>query len=353
MSYKLDAYFAAWDMPFGEGSVTLALMAMGLATVEFVLGIYLLLGIRRRFTTMLCLMVMSGMTLLTLYIYLYNPVTDCGCFGEAITLTNGQTLGKNVVLLLCSIVIIRRQRYLLRLISERNQWITSLYAWVYIILLSLYSLHYLPPVDFTAFREGVNMRAAYEGTDTLAAPDLVGFELFTTNDEPMTAEILADTGRTFLLTLTDVPSADDGCNDRINDIYDECLDRGYRFYCVVPMSADSASCSAWTDRTGAAYSYLRADDTTLRAMVRSNPGLMLIHNGILSQKWSNNNLPLITEESSTPRARAEAQFAQIPLVKMLLWFIIPLLVVIGLDRLWIGSKFYKHFIYKQRLKKEL
>ena len=88
-------------------------------------------------------------------------MADCGCFGTALTLTNGQTLAKNIVLLTCAAILYKREHYLLRLISERNQWIVSLYSAAYIILLSIYSFHYLPVVDFTDFKEGTDLRNAY------------------------------------------------------------------------------------------------------------------------------------------------------------------------------------------------
>jgi len=122
---------------------------------------YLLLGIRRRLTAIGVTVFMSLMTAVTVYVAVAHPVADCGCFGAALTLTDGQTLGKNIVLLAAALVVLKGRRYLPRLISERNQWITSLYALAYIVLLALYALHYLPPMDFTPYHRGADMRAAF------------------------------------------------------------------------------------------------------------------------------------------------------------------------------------------------
>ena len=99
MLYKLNAYFVHWGFTFDDDSLLLKFIVTSLATVEFLSGIYLLLGIRRRSTSYLVLFFMLGMTMLTTYVYAYNPVPDCGCFGEAVEISNGATLIKNILLL--------------------------------------------------------------------------------------------------------------------------------------------------------------------------------------------------------------------------------------------------------------
>ncbi len=348
MFYKLNAYFGAWGMPFSDDSLILRSGVITLATIEFILGIYLLLGMRRRFTSVAICIFMSAMTVVSAYIYLYNPVADCGCFGEAVTLTHGETLGKNVVLLGASLIVFSRRRYLFRIISERNQWLTSLYSWVYIVALSLYSFHYLPVVEFTAFKEGADLRRAYWEPDEATPVALINFNL-EADGTPITDSLLDVEGPTFLLVMPDVATADDGCNDRINDIHDACLDANYGFYGVVTYEADTAAVTTWCDRTGAVYPILRADLDQLRSMVRSNPGLLLLRNGKIEKKWSNNDLPRLDGEEGWRSAKKDF-FGENPLLKLTLWFFVPLLIVIFADRIWIGSKFYKHHKFKKRLK---
>lgn len=71
---------------------------------------------------------MSVMTPLTFYLALADPVSDCGCFGDAVSLTNWETFGKNVVLLGLSVLVFRYRRLMVRFVSERNQWMISLYS---------------------------------------------------------------------------------------------------------------------------------------------------------------------------------------------------------------------------------
>ena len=124
MVYKLEDYFSAWGITGVPGLFTL-LMAMGIALFEFVLGVYLLFGMRRKWVSRITLVFMACMTLLTVYIAIANPVSDCGCFGDAIILTNIQTLLKNIVLLGAAIVVFRWYRLQPHLISTKVYWIIS------------------------------------------------------------------------------------------------------------------------------------------------------------------------------------------------------------------------------------
>ena len=350
MCYKLNAYVEHWGGHLSDDSLILRAVSVSLSALEFVLGIYLLLGIRKRFTSVFVCVFMWLMTATTVYLYAFNPVPDCGCFGSAFTLTNGQTLAKNIVLLAASMVVMWRHRYVLRLISERNQWITSMYSWVYIILLNLYSIHYLPVVDFTDFKVGTDLRAAYYEPAADTPVMLMGFECATADGRSFTDSLLAERGEVFLLTLPDINTADDGCNDRINDIYDACCDSGLSFYALTSYGMDSVAISSWIDRTGAAYPILMADGDMLKAMVRSNPGLMMLKDAKIAGKWSRNELP--DSEGREWKDGYKGWGAHLSLLKLVMWFILPLVLITLIDRVWIGTKFYKHHIFRKHLKLE-
>ena len=353
MFYKLNAYFANWDMMFATDSVLLRTCVVALATVEFILGVYWLLGARLRFTTAVTTFIMVLMTSLTVYIYVANPVSDCGCFGEAVKLSNGETLAKNIVLLTLCVFAIFQRRRMKRLISERNQWTTSMYALIYIICLSLYSLYYHPTIDFTDYKEGTNWRAAYHGEISENAPEALTTLYFYNekSDEDQIEEILSD-GITYLLVLPDVATSDPGNADRFNDLYDMAQDQKFRFLCVVDDGASEEEIEQWVDQTGVTYPIVKSDEVALKAMARSNPSLLLLEDGILLKKWSNNNLPEISEENVLDASVYEVQEQRKSLWNLLLLFLVPLLGVIFLDRIWVGSKYYKRYIQQKRLKKQ-
>lgn len=352
MVYKLNAYCAHWGIYFDDTSLVLRFVVIMLATVEFVMGIHIFLGIRRRLTGVLTMLIMVAMTMLTAYIYLYDPVPDCGCFGDAIKLSHSETLAKNVVLLVCSILVLRYGRYMRRLITHRNQWLTSIYAWVYAIGLAFYSFHYLPPLDFTAYQRGIDLRGGWLGeTEAPVSDEILTLGFYSLDGQrDYTEEILSDTGRNFLLTIPDIRLADDGCNDRINDLHDVCIDQGWRLYGVVGDHTDSTQLNDWIDRTGAAYPFIMADAVQLKAMVRSTPGLLLLHNGVITHKWSNNDLPNVEAPISSWLAPQSSADLLSPAMRLFLWFFIPLFTIVLIDGIWIGSKYYKHYIFKKTLK---
>lgn len=349
MSYKLNAYFSYWGLPFEDGSLALSIVAIGLSTMEFILGLYILLGIRKRISTIVAFITMLCMTLLTIYIYLYNPVSDCGCFGTAFTLTNAESLLKNIVLLTCSIVLIKRKHYILRLISERNQWIVSLYSLIYVILISVYSVHYLPVIDFSDFKEGVNLRDAYYKPQKDTPSALINFNCTTNKGDIMTDSILLRSSKIYLLTIPNIKKADNGCADRINDIYDICKDSCWTFFAVTAYGADSSDINNWKDCTGASYEFLYADGDMLKSMVRANPGLIQINNGCIIKKWSNNKLPNAENIDLTNLPKSPQDIQHSSLTILFLWFIIPLGICIMSDRIWIGIKYYEHYIFKKHL----
>ena len=385
MAYKVGAYFQHWHLPFTDASLVVQGCVVLLAAVEFVIGLYLLLGIRRRLTSLAVFLFMTGMTALTVYIYLYNPVADCGCFGDAVKLTNGQTLAKNLVLWPMALLVLRCNGSMARFISERNQWLASIYAWVYIFILALHSFHYLPAVDFTAYKVGTDLREAMQAeveteliyerrgerrtftVDSLPGDEWTFVDSRTTVVKPaaVTDFFLLDdegadlapgmqeyTSYAFLLTIPDAATADDGCNDRINDLYDFALDNGYAFYGAA--AATPAEIEEWRDKTGASYVILKADRDMLRSAVRSNPGMLLLHDGKIVAKWSNNNLPEGLESWQPARGeREQMQAGGLPLyVRQLLWFLVPLLVVMCADSLWVASKYYKRYRHKKLLKQK-
>ena len=108
----------------------------------------------------LALLLMCFMTPLTLYLALADPVSDCGCFGDAVVLTNWETFGKNVVLLVAAVVAFKGRKLILRFISQKSAWMVSMYTLLFIFILSFYCLSRLPIFDFRPYKIGTDMRAA-------------------------------------------------------------------------------------------------------------------------------------------------------------------------------------------------
>lgn len=329
--FKLQDYMSAWGMT-SMPEVVMLIAALFMVLIEFGLGVYLLFGMRRRIVSVVTLLFMTLMTLLTVYIAIYNPVSDCGCFGDAIILTNTQTLLKNILLLACAFMVFRWYKLQMPLISRQIYWIVSTLAMLAIISFAVYCIYSQPFIDFRPYKIGSDLRQKatvpasqrpqfevtiiYERNgETLelgiddddpddswtyvetrrkqlkqADIDIINdFYMQDADGEDLATDILEADGYTLLLTAPDLLSADQSIMGLINDIYDYASEAGVNFVALTPSTEEARS--RWIDYTGAEYSFLTADERTLKTMVRGNPGLMLLHDGVVKAKWSNWNFP--------------------------------------------------------------
>ena len=149
--YKIADYLQAMGLLGYIPDWMTLLSSIILSTIEFSIGIFLLFAIRRRLVSKLAFLLMTIMTLITIWIVIANPVKDCGCFGDAIKLTNMQTLGKNIVLLAIAICLWRMPLRMVRFISKPTQWIVINYTILFSIALSAWSLWFLPLFDFRPY----------------------------------------------------------------------------------------------------------------------------------------------------------------------------------------------------------
>lgn len=338
--YKLGDYLTA----FGLGDLLpeglLVIGAVALSAVEFCCGVYLLLGVRRRLSTALVLLMMVVMTPLTLYLALANPVHDCGCFGDAVVLTNWQTFGKNVVLIVAAVVAFRHKTLMVRLVTRTTEWVVVLYTLAFVVGLSAYCLRSLPVLDFRPYRVGTDLRTAmaFDGDRMPTIQDFYMEDRLTGDD--LTDQLLSDTSYSFILVTNRIEEADDGYIDLINEIYDYSVERGYSFYALTSSADDEIE--EWSDRTGAEYTFYRADEITLKTIVRANPGLLLIHDAVIYHKWSGPQLPdeyqLSGPLSEIAVGRAETYSTAGRLLRVLLWFFGPLAIFIALDLLLVRRR---------------
>ena len=370
--YKVQDYLAA----FGMASWFPSFFPL-LGGIEFSIGIFLFFGVRRTVASTLALMLMSFMTPLTLYLAIFNPVSDCGCFGDAWVLTNWETFIKNVLLLLAAIGAFKGRKMLVRFISQKMEWLVSLYTLFFVFTLSFYCLDRLPVLDFRPYKVGKNILegmtmpegakpSVYESVfilekngekkeftlenypdstwtfvDTRTVlkekgyePAIHDFSMIELNTgEDITEDVLTDMGYTFLLVAHRIEEADDSNIDLINEVYDYSVEHGYKFYCLT--SSPEEQIELWKDKTGAEYPFCQMDDITLKTMIRSNPGLMLIKNGTILNKWSDEDIPdeyVLTDKlENLPLGQQKVGNDVHTVGFVFLWFVIPLLLVLGVD----------------------
>lgn len=326
--YKLEDYVHAMAW-FTLPDTFLLGCAVLLALFEFILGVYLLFGMKRKITSAIALAFMVVMTLLTVYIAIANPVEDCGCFGDVLILSNGATLAKNIVLLGAAVLVSRYYLLQKNFLSSTVKWFIAFVSLCLIISYAVYCIICLPVLDFRPYKVGTNMREAvtsgqqkfdvkivYEKdgqtmelgveeedpdstwtyvetrrtpieTQHLATAD---FYVADADGEDMTEDILLADGYTLLLIIPDLMNADEGCVDKVNEVYDYALAKGWGFYCLTSSEEQQAQ-TYWNEHTGAEYPYHFAEERMLKTVVRGQPGLVLLQDGVIVKKWGNYNLP--------------------------------------------------------------
>ena len=386
--YKLKDYAAAMSLNGLLPDWVLVGVAIALGALEFALGVFMLFAVRRHVVSRITLAFMTAMTVLTLWIFVADPVKDCGCFGDALKLTNGETLLKNIVLIACAALVAWRPADMARFISRSNQWIVRYYTVAYIVITSVYCLYTLPIFDFRPYHVGMNIKqgmeipegaeqpefestfllrkngetreftldnypdSTWEYVDTRTVQTKKGYEppihdfALTSCDtgEDITEQVLTKKGYTFLLVSPRLAVADDSNFGDIDQIYEYAEENGADFYCVTASANDEIE--RWRDLTGAEYQFCNADETTLKTMIRSNPGLILLKDGTIIGKWSHNALPQ-TDDLTAPLqqltiGKAQNDSTTERLLIVLLTFFLPLSALTLADRLWAWSKWIRN-----------
>ena len=387
--YKIGDYLTALGMAGKVPEWVQLILSISLSGIEFTLGILLLLAIRRHLVSKLSFVLMFGMTIVTLWLTISNPIQDCGCFGDAIHLTNSQTFIKNLVLLAAVVVVMRWPLYQVRFISKTNQWIATYFTMAFIIVVSLLSLYHLPLFDFRPYYIGQNIwkgmqipkgakQTKYKTTfictkdgvqkefdennypyddstwvfvDTKQEVVEQGYEppihdFSITNsktDEDLTEQILNKDGYTFLLISPLLEVAQDRNFGDIESIYEYAKENGYAFYGLT--ASTEKGIKHWRDITGAEYPFYTTDGTTLKTVIRSNPGLLLLYKGTIINKWNHNDIPKV-EELNAPLSlltigHEPESSTWKKILTMVLCYLLPLILLIIADRFWAWTKWVK------------
>ena len=385
--YKIQDYLTALNLSGLLPDIITLATAVILAAIEFCLGVFLLLAMHRRITTRITFLCMVFMTIVSMWLWIANPISDCGCFGDAVHLTNGQTFLKNIILLTCSVILMLYPTKMVILVSKTNQWIAMHYSLLFIIISSIWSLYTLPRFDFRPYHIGANIPQGMEIPEGAPQPEFsTTFILekdgvrkrFTLDDYPdstwtfidsetetisegyvppihdfsitamdsgddITDQVINDPNYVFLLVAPHLEKASDSNFGEIDQLYEYALENHYAFYGLT--ASDESGVAQWREMTGAEYPFCNVDETTLKTMIRSNPGLMLLKEGTIIRKWSHNRLPDISELKQpldqSPLGQMPTTTVAQKIVVVLLWFALPLLVLILADRLWAWTKWLK------------
>ncbi len=346
---KFGDYFGAFGM---EGLLGMSMpLAFVVAAFEFLTGFHILLGIRIKTFSLISLAFMVVFTPLTLYIAWKNPVTDCGCFGDALKLSNWDTFYKNIVLTLPAIYLyLNRSKFTDEIQGFRKLIITAFFS-IAILGVSYYSVQHLPLLDFRPYKIGSNIQEGmiipedaeqpeyettfvlekdgvqktftaenYPYTDTTWVfisnetkvikegyePPIHDFILIDAEGNDQTQNILNNDSPVLLVVSYQIKKGEwnSGKEEQIINLKNNLYQKGVQTY-FLTASPDS-DITEFEMEGDAGFNYLNADETMLKTMIRSNPGLVLLQKGNVVGKWHYNDLPT-SDEFSNPLSYSLSQ----------------------------------------------
>lgn len=345
-----------------------------LSAAEFVVGVAILKGLRIRLFSKIALWFISFFTLLTLIIALFNPVEDCGCFGEALHLSNTATFLKNLFLLGAALAVYLQRDKFHPIAAPKVEWgYLAAYA-VLIMVLQGYSLRNLPQIDFGIYKPGtdlvasqqINQEREYETTfiyskggreesftlDNLpdstwtfvdavsrlkggAVEDKsVDFSFMDADGNAVGNEIVKSSGPVFFISIYNARALGGRATGRIMELADSLNAHGLKLYIISANSVEDTQAlfEQYASLEGTGYDILYADHKAVISFNRSSGGLTYVDNGVIVKKWSRGNYPIKSIEkilSQDPEIiTATAQIDERLFAEISLFIILFLIVII-------------------------
>ena len=328
-TYKIEDYLRTFGGFFESMADYAFPLAIALSTIELLIGLNLIFKIQMNLTSILGLIFMIVMTPLTLYIAIKNPVTDCGCFGDALVISNWATFFKNIVLISLIILILVYQTKFRPFLSLKVQQIGTVTFIAAGILLSIYSYRHLPMIDFLPYKTGVNIPKAMEipenapsdvyKTNFIYEKDGVqkeftlenypkndsswvfvdqkteliskgykapihDFSIMNAQFDDITQQVLNFPGQTYLFIMYDLNETSVKGAKEAEKIYQKYMKAGIK--CIALTGSSDADVQKFKEKTDVTFTFWKTDPTVLKTMIRANPGLILLKKGTIQGKWN-------------------------------------------------------------------
>jgi len=334
-TYKFTDYFNALGMEW----LIWASFPLGvlLAFAEFAIGVAFLFNWRMPLFSWLALLFMAFFTPLTLWIAIKNPVTDCGCFGDALVISNWETFYKNLVFITLAIVSVVNRNWFEKQVRTKLPLILSTLTFVVYFAIVYQSYNHLPMFDFRPYKIGTNIPDAmstpegapqeeyenifyyrnkntgkvkkfaednYPWKDTVNwvyddmesiliqegfEPPIHDFTIETPDGDNIIDFFIYDENFVFMLVAYDLQKSSTKFQADINTLANWALEQELSFICLTSSLQEESM--VFADANNAPYEYFNCDEITLKTMIRSNPGLLVIKDGTVLGKWHFNDIP--------------------------------------------------------------
>ncbi len=331
-AYKFHDYFMAFHLGFLEPlSLTFAFV---LCAAEILIGLTLLFGVKLKLSAWSAFLFMLLFTPLTLILAIFNPVSDCGCFGDAIHLSNWQTFYKNILFFAASVVLFVYRKTLVEGFSPKKEGVLLALLTILAFVPSFHGYRHLPVFDFMPYHVGANIpdgmttpddapsdeyktllyyskngevkefdEANYPWDDSTwtfvdsksilikkgYTPSISNFSLNTADGEDITDRFINAPGYSFLAVSSRLDRFNASSYKQLAELYYKATEKGYGFICATGTSHDLVP--DFVAKYAIPFPIVTADEVTLKSVVRANPGLLLLYNGTVVGKWHWRDFP--------------------------------------------------------------
>lgn len=329
-SFKLDEYFSTTVLDLPSLAPYALMMAVVIVVFEVLLGVFLLIGYKPKFTVSSLLVMIIFFTFLTFYSAYYNKVTDCGCFGDAIKLTPWESFTKDIILLFLIIILAFGINHLKPILGRLGLTVVSLLSFIVCFSLAYYVLMHLPIEDFRPYKVGNNIRAQMTVPDdapkaimdyhwkfkvngeeqiitTRGSYPTVDGEFISVDTEEIQpgyeapihdfsierggedfTEAILDEDRVVLIVMYNLTKSESEGLKSLKPITEEAARKGYH---VIGITASNEALQQEiAEAYGLTFDFYFCDETALKTIVRSNPGILKLQKGTIIQKLHWNDI---------------------------------------------------------------
>lgn len=342
--YKMVEYLTAMHLPISELGNAVLVLDFILFTVEFIVGVSLILGCFRKASPIIAALFMLVMLPLTFWIAVSDPVADCGCFGDFLVISNWSTFIKNCLISIGVVWLIKFNIKAKCLISPYLQWICALGAGCYVAAIGYIGYWQQPVADFRPYKVGTKLlseedQAEYlpvyefvyekngetrtfseddelpdeadgwkfvrreekgfvknDESDISASSNYSDFRIWSENGEDDVTESLCGYDKQLILLVPDISSLSMAASWKINRLYDMSEANGIQFFAVVAGSQDAIE--EWKDLSSGQYPIYTAEDTSIKELARGNPSLIQLEDGIIKWKSALSGMILDDDDDS-------------------------------------------------------
>ena len=387
--YKITDYLNAMGLEGWAG--TALFLAVAIAALEFMLGVALAVGAYRRSAPWLALLAMLVMTPLTLWLAVTGAVPDCGCFGDALHMSNWATFGKNILLLLGIIYLLFFNTTVRGVYGPAVQWMVMALSFAFVMAVAYFGYFTQPLIDYRPYPIGTRLvnttsiSDSDEGEDDFifiysrdgkeqeftidSLPDEEdgweyvtryharrprgkvimqtgnsedGIAILDSGGNDVTIDVLADSRNTLLLLFPDLASVGVVNSFALNELNDAAQVTDVDVIGLTPATAEQIE--QWQDISMASYPIYNMDDSELKMIARGNPAVVYLEDGVISWKRTLGSLDSVTMPDHLVELADDYDSDGI-MTTLLLAYLAGLLAVLVLNR---SHLVVKHLFFKKK-----